>query len=77
MTGKIIGRFKKLGYKYTKDPLGHYFDKNGTRMSIMISGPVWNCYFNRIINDEFQLVDKQMNLLDDDFVYKWMLLHVV
>ena len=46
-------------------------------MSIMMSGPVWNCYFNRLINDEFQLVDKQMNLLDDDFVYKWMLLHVV
>ena len=64
-------RLMKQEFRYRK------VQKNGTRMSIMMSGPVWNCYFNRLINDEFQLVDKQMNLLDDDFVYKWMLLHVV
>jgi len=76
MTGKIIGHMKKLGYKYHKDALGHYFDKNDTRLSVMISGPVYNCFCNKIINGQFQLQDKQINLLNDDFVYKWLMLHI-
>jgi hypothetical protein len=75
MTNQIIGHFIKLGYKYHRDPLGHYFDKADTRLSIMIQGPVWNCYCNKLVSGQFQLVDKQMNLLNDDFVYRWMLLH--
>ena len=67
---------KKLGYKYHKDTLGHYFDKNDTRLSVMISGPVYNCFCNKIINGQFQLQDKQINLLNDDFVYKWLMLHI-
>lgn len=75
MNGKIIGHFKKLGFKYKKDILGHYFDRNDTRLSIMISGPVYNCFCNKLVNGEFQLQDKQMNLINDDFVFRWMLLH--
>ena len=56
MTNEIIKHFIKLGYKYHKDTLGHYFDKG--------------------INGQFQLKDKQINLLNDDFVFRWLLLHV-
>ena len=76
MTGKIIGHMKKLGYRCFKDPLGHYFDKGDTRLSVMMSGPVWNCYCNKMINGQFQLQDKQINLLNDDFVFRWLLLHI-
>lgn len=76
MTGKIINDFKKYGYKYHKDNLGHYFDRNDIRLSIMICGPVWNCYCNKFVNGQFQLVDSQLNLLNDTFVYQWMLTHV-
>ena len=76
MTNEIIKHFIKLGYKYHKDPLGHYFDKGDTRLSVMMSGPVWNCYCNKWINGQFQLKDKQINLLNDDFVFRGFLLHV-
>ena len=76
MTNEIIKHFIKLGYKYHKDPLGHYFDKGDTRLSVMMSGPVWNCYCNKWINGQFQLKDKQINLLNDDFVFCFLLLHV-
>ncbi len=42
----------------------------------MMSGPVWNCYCNKMINGQFQLQDKQINLLNDDFVFRWLLLHI-
>jgi hypothetical protein len=76
MTGKIIGQMKKLGYRYHKDALGHYFDKNDTRLSVMLSGPVYNCFCNKFINGQFQLQDKQINLIDDDYVYRWLMLHI-
>ena len=53
-----------------------YFEKGDTRLSVMMSGPVWNCYCNKMINGQFQLQDKQINLLNDDFVFRWLLLHI-
>ena len=76
MTGKIIGYMKKAGYKSHKDPLGHYFDKGDTRLSVMASGPVWNCYCNKLVDGQFQLKAKQINLLNDDFVFRWLLLYL-
>ena len=77
MNGKIIGYFKKLGYRYSKDIQGHYFDKHDTRLSIMPIGAVWNCYCNRFINGQFMLIDKQPNLITDELVFQWMLKHVI
>lgn len=68
-----ISFFKKLGYKYTKDPNGMYFDKDNIRISVMKCGPIYNCYINEFKSGKFVLIEKQLNLLNLEFVNNWMM----
>lgn len=75
MNNRIIGHMKKRGFRYQKDIQGHYFDKGNIKLSVMVCGPVWNCFCNKMTNGQYMLTDKLMNAITDEIVYNWLDAH--
>lgn len=69
----IIKQLIQFGYKFHKDGLGYYFDKHKERLTIQKIGTYYNVYRNKLSNGQFILVNKQMNLIDLNFVKRWVL----
>lgn len=55
---------KQAGYKYSKDNMGFYFDNGINKFSIIVIGNIYEFYFNKYENGIYNLIDKQVGVID-------------
>lgn len=51
----LIKLLKASGYVLTQDKMGYYFDKNDKKFSIIKTGNIYNVYYNKKIENNYQL----------------------
>ena len=65
-----------LGYTYSKDELGYYFDNRYYRASIMKTGNYYNCYLNKKEDKKFILTDKLLASNSFNECLKWVVMSI-
>ena len=68
MVRQLVAR----GFRYSKDPLGEYFERGTRRVSVMRKGPLYDCYVNDYVGGGFKTVAAQVNLLSREAVLQWL-----
>jgi len=67
MTMRVMARFKaqlKLrGWIYSNDTLGEYLQRGNRRISVMNTGPMFDCYVNDHVNGQWTRVAGQTGLI--------------
>lgn len=71
---KQYGQFlQQAGFKYSKDNLGYYYDNGTKRFSIMKCGPLFNCFYNIKINNNWVLKGKKNGIMQYEICLRWIL----
>lgn len=71
---KQYGKFlQQVGFKYSKDDLGYYYDNGIKRFSIMKCGSIFNCFYNIKVNDNWVLKDKKQGIIKYEICLRWIL----
>lgn len=73
---QIINQYFKFlkdsGFKYWKDKLGFYLERNLQRFSIIQIGPYYDVYYNKKENNAFILKDKLTGQISLIKVLQWI-----
>lgn len=64
---------KAQGYKITSDKMGIYFKGHSNMFSFIKTGDIYNCYYNKNIDGEYQLQDKLQSQIMLDVCLRWVL----
>ena len=67
---------KQADFEYSKDNLGYYFDNGLKKFSIMKSGPLFSCFYNKKSDAGWILKAKQMGILDFGEGLHWIILQI-
>jgi len=76
VTKQYFTFLEQAGYQYSKDNLGYYFDNGTNRFSIMKTGPLLMCYFNKKIGKSWNLKSKSQSFLDFNLCLQWILTQI-
>lgn len=77
LTKQYMGFIKQADFEYSKDKIGYYFDNGIKKFSIMQSGPLFNCFYNKKNdNNEYVLVDKRIGEFEFSNCCAWILSHI-
>lgn len=74
---RFIPTFRKLGWTYSADALGEYFQRGQRRISVMHTGPLFTCFVNDVVAGTFRTVGSCSNLTSPDQVARWMMTYAV
>jgi hypothetical protein len=75
-TTEFFMEIKRHGYTRSQDNLGLYFDKGEKRFSCMKHGHMFICYFNKKVNNEWNLQSKSTEFSNVENALRWILIQV-
>lgn len=64
---------KSKNYAYSKNEMGYYFDHDDKKFSIIKTGPYMQCFYNKRINDNWQLQSCSNHMTDINLCLNWII----
>lgn len=64
---------KNNGFKYSKDAMGYYFDKDDEKFSIIKTGPYCQCFYNKLIDNTWKLQKNSYHLTNFNDCLIWII----
>ena len=70
---ELFMNINRYGFKRQKDDLGYYFTKGDIKISCMKSGPMYLCYYNKLIDSQWIMQAKTYQPLGFESALKWVI----
>jgi hypothetical protein len=70
---QLFSQLKAIGYQVVKDDLGYYLTNGEKKFSIMFCGPLFNGFFNKLIQNSWVLQTKKNNFISLADALMWVI----
>ena len=73
MNREYFNFIKKKGFKYSKNDMGCCFDYDDKKFSIIKTGSYMQCFYNKYVNNTWQLQSCSQHMIDIDKCFLWII----